>query len=325
MPKSYGQKLKLLYLEKILCDHSDETHPIPTKKLIEMLDAQGISCERKAIYDDIECLRSFGHDIIKVDGKNGGYAMISRKFELPELKLLVDAVHSSKFITRKKSEELITKLASFVSRHDAVQLKRDIYTFDRTKSENEKVYLNVDALHTAILADSRISFLYFEWKRDKKKSYRREGARYIVSPWSLLWDDENYYLIAYDRNSGARRHYRVDKMEDIRIENEPREGEEAMSDFDADDYSRSVFGMFGGETKSVTLLCENRMTGVIFDRFGLSTPVRLVDDEHFEVTVKITVSPQFYGWVFALDGAVKITAPEDVRLKMSERAKSFIE
>lgn len=324
MPKSYGQKLKLLYLEAFLREHSDENHPLSTKRLIEMLKAQGITCERKAIYDDIECLRGFGHDIIKLDGKNGGYCMVSRKFELPELKLLVDAVNASKFITSKKSDELIAKLASFASRHDAVQLKRDVCTFDRTKSENEKVYLNVDALHTAINADSRISFLYFEWKRDKRKAYRRGGERYLASPWSLLWDDENYYLVAYDHNSGERRHYRVDKMEDIRLEGSPREGGELMSDFNAEDYSRSVFGMFGGKSESVTLLCENRMAGVIFDRFGRSTPLRFTDDEHFEITVKITVSPQFYGWVFALDGAVEITSPESVRQKMSENAGRFI-
>lgn len=323
MARSYGQKLKLHYIEKLLTEESDADHPLSTKAIIAALTAQDINAERKAIYDDIECLRHFGHDIVKTDGKNGGYAMVTRKFELPELKLLVDAVNSSKFITRKKSEELTGKLASLVSRYEAVQLKRDVCTLERTKTENEKVYLNVDALHSAILDDSQISFLYFEWKRDKKKSYRRGGERYRVSPHSLLWDDENYYLIAYDHNSSERRHYRVDKMESIRIENAPREGEDVMRDFNADDYSRSVFGMFGGESRSVTLLCENRMAGVIFDRFGLSTPVRNVDEEHFEVTVKISVSPQFYGWVFALEGGVRITAPEDVRQKMAALAAAF--
>lgn len=323
MPRSEWQKLKLLYLEKILNEESDETHPIATKKLIELLNSQGISCERKAIYDDIECLRHFGHDIGKTDGKYGGYSMLSRKFQLPELKLLVDAVHSSKFITQKKSEELISKLASLVSRHEAIQLKREIYTSDRLKNENEKVYLNVDPLHSAIRDDRQISFLYFQWTRNKKKNYRRGGQRYTVSPWSLLWDDENYYLIAYDHKSCERRHYRVDKMEDIRIEKGKRKGEETMSDFNADDYSRSVFGMFGGETKSVTLLCGNDMAGVIFDRFGISTPVRLIDSEHFEVTVKVTVSPQFYAWVFAFGGAIKISDPEDVRKKMSKSAMAF--
>lgn len=323
MPRSEKQKLKLLYIEKMLTEESDENHPLSTKKLIDSLAAQGISCERKSLYDDIECLRIFGHDIGKTDGKYGGYALLSRKFELPELKLLVDAVHSSKFITQKKSEELIAKLASLVSRHDAVQLKREIYTFERTKTDNEKVYLNVDAIHSAIRDDVQISFLYFEWQRDKKKHYRRDRKRYTVSPFSLLWDDENYYLIAYDHNSGQRRHYRVDKMEDIRLEKKKREGDEVMADFNADDYSRSVFGMFGGETKSVTLLCDNAMAGVIFDRFGLQTPVRYIDDGHFEVTVKVTVSPQFYAWIFGLGGAVCITAPEDVRRKMTETAGIF--
>ena len=322
MPRSEGQKLKLLYIEKILTEESDELHPVSTKRLIEALAAEGISCERKAIYDDIEALRRFGYDVEKTDGKYGGYSLISRKFELPELKLLVDAVHSSKFITKKKSDRLITKLASLVSRHEAVELKRDIYT-ERTKTDNEKVYLNVDAIHSAIQNDRRISFLYFEWQRDKKKHYRRNGQRYTVSPRSLLWDDENYYLIAYDHNSRQLRHYRVDKMESIRKENEPREGLELIGEFNADEYSRSVFGMFGGEQKSVTLLCKNSMAGVIFDRFGISVPVRYTDEEHFEVTVKITVSPQFYAWIFGLGGAVTIAEPEDVRQKMKECAELF--
>ncbi|MBQ4054155.1 MAG: WYL domain-containing protein [Clostridia bacterium] len=322
MPRTQGQKLKLLYIEKMLSQESDEGHPISTKRLIEMLGAQGISCERKAIYDDIEALRQFGHDIEKIDGKYGGYSLISRKFELPELKLLVDAVHSSKFITKKKSDGLITKLASLVSRHEAVELKRDIYT-ERTKSDNEKVFLNVDAIHSAIQNDRRISFLYFEWQRDKKKHYRRNGQRYEVSPSSLLWDDENYYLIAFDHNSGQRRHYRVDKMDSICTEELAREGLELIGEFNADEYSKSVFGMFGGEQRSVTLLCENSMAGVIFDRFGISIPVRYTDSEHFEVTVKITVSPQFYAWVFGLGGAVRITGPDDVAAKMKEHAAKF--
>ena len=322
MPRTQGQKLKLLYIEKMLAEESDEGHPISTKRLIENLEAQGISCERKAIYDDIEALRQFGHDIVKIDGKYGGYSLISRKFELPELKLLVDAVHSSKFITKKKSDELITKLASLASRHEAVQLKRDIYT-ERTKTANEKVYLNVDVIHSAIQSDRRISFLYFEWQRDKKKHYRHTGQRYCVSPCSLLWDDENYYLIAFDHNSGQRRHYRVDKMEAIQMEKSAREGLELIGEFNADEYSKSVFGMFGGEQKSVTLLCENSMAGVIFDRFGLSTPVRYTDGEHFEVSVKVTVSPQFYAWIFGLGGAVTIAGPDDVLQKMKESAARF--
>lgn len=322
MSRGQGQKLKLLYIEKMLTEESDELHPVSTKRLIENLEAQGISCERKALYDDIEALRQFGHDIEKTDGKYGGYSLISRKFELPELKLLVDAVHSSKFITKKKSNELITKLASLVSRHEAVQLKRDIYT-ERTKSDNEKVYLNVDVIHSAIQNDRRISFLYFEWQRDKKKHYRRDGQRYCVSPCSLLWDDENYYLIAFDHNSGQRRHYRVDKMEAIRKEEFAREGLDLIGEFNADEYSKSVFGMFGGEQKPVTLHCKNSMAGVIFDRFGITVPVRYADDEHFEVTVKITVSPQFYAWIFGLGGAVQISEPEDVRNKMREYAELF--
>ena len=312
MPKSMRQKMKLLYLMQILMRDSDEEHPISMAEIIRRLDELGIKAERKSLYDDVECLCEFGVDVVHQSGKNGGYYVAGRDFELPELKLLVDAVQSSKFITEKKSKILIEKLASLTNRYAEIELDREVYVANRVKTANEQVYLNVDAIQSAMTHNKKITFKYFELTREKKKQYRHGGALYSVSPWSLIWDDENYYLVAYDDGSGQIRHYRVDKMEKISTKDEMRDGREQKNDFDPAMYSRQMFGMFGGESSIVTLRCENSLAGVIFDRFGTSMILRYPDDGHFEVDVRVSVSPVFLGWVFGFGGRMKITAPENV-------------
>ena len=251
MAKRSGQKLKLLYLMKILLEQTDEDHGLTISQLAQKLEEWGVSAERKSLYDDLETLRVYGLDVISPQGR-GSYGVGSRLFEVAELKLLVDAVQSSRFITAKKSRELIGKVESLASVYQAQTLQRQVYVANRIKTMNESIYYNIDALHQAIAQGQQISFRYFQWAVGEAgedavaRRFRREGERYQVSPWALTWDDENYYLVAYDTPEQKIKHFRVDKMEGIRLEKEKRDGAEQFQKFDMAVYSRQVFGMYGG-------------------------------------------------------------------------------
>ena len=313
MPKSSNQKLKLLYLLRILQKETDEEHYLNSQQLIERLEKYDISAERKSIYDDIARLTDFGYDIIHVKTKGGsGYYMGSREFELAELKLLVDVVQASRFITLRKSRELINKLEQFVSGKEAQQLQRQVYVAGRVKTDNESIYYNVDFIHRAIQENRQISFQYMEWTLDKKLVPRKGGARYVISPWALSWNDENYYLIGYDSRAEQIRHYRVDKMLHILLSEEIREGKEEFQKIDMASYSKKSFGMFGGKEQSVKLLVENSLAGVIVDRFGKDVMMIPADADHFTVSVDVQVSSQFISWVFALGSQAKIVSPKNV-------------
>ncbi|MBR5528583.1 MAG: WYL domain-containing protein [Clostridia bacterium] len=311
MAKSANQKLKLLYLMKIFLEYSDEEHPLTIAELSDHLDGYGISAERKSLYSDIELLRDFGLDIVTVEGRAHGHYVASRDFELPELKLLVDAVQSSKFITQKKSRELIKKIEAFASRYQATALERQVFVANRIKTMNESIYYSVDYIHTAISKDSKISFKYFEWTAQKQKRLKHDGKNYVQSPWALTWDDENYYLVAYDSEAQLLKHYRVDKITDIKILDEKREGGEEFSEFDMAVYSKSVFGMFGGKSEYVSLLCDESLAGIIIDRFGPDVVFikRSNGDGKFEINVNVVLSPQFYSWVFGFGERIQIISP----------------
>lgn len=266
MPKSSNQKLKLLYLRRILLEETDDTHHLNAEQLVSRLEQLGINADRKTIYADVAALQDYGMDIFLQRGPGGGYSVSSREFELPELKLLVDAIQCSRFITEKKSRELIGKIESLASREEARQLQRQVYVSDRLKNIDERIYYNIDALHRAVSSGVKIRFLYFNWaldftRRDKiYRNYRHDGAYYCVSPWALTWDNENYYLIAYDPSApeGSRiRNYRVDKMENIQLTEEKREGAQHFrGSFSPAAYARKMFGMFSGHEEIVRLRCR---------------------------------------------------------------------
>ncbi len=317
--KGDNQKLKLLYLAQIFMQETDDTHALTMAEIISALSARGVNADRKTLYLDLEELRHFGIDIIAdKDGRNYTYHIGSRMFELPELKLLVDSVQSAKFITDKKSGELIHKLESLVSRYEGSQLQRQVMISGRIKTMNESIYYNVDMIHTAIGAGCRIRFKYYRWNVRKEMELRRDGAWYEVSPWALLWDDENYYLVAYDAAAGSIRHYRVDKMLQISVLPDKREGQQAFRQFNAAHYSKSHFGMFGGEETRVTLEASNELAGVLIDRFGKDILLIPTDDSHFRTVVSVAVSRQFLGWIMALGDDIRITAPADVVERMRQ-------
>ncbi len=308
--KHSHQKLKLLYLMQILLEQTDEEHTITVPQMISELAKLGISAERKSIYDDLEYLQLFGLDICSNKTRTTNYYVASRDFELPELKLLVDSVQSSKFITHKKSMELISKIEKLSSRENAKTLQRQVFITNRVKTLNEQIYYNVDKIHDAIAANKQITFKYFDIDVDKQKVYRKNGDAYTESPVALTWDDENYYLIAYKEKYDNYTHYRVDKMETINITEENRR----LSDkpFDLSEYSKKMFQMFGGEETAVSILFDNSLIGVVYDRFGIEVPITKEDDTHFVCHVKVAVSPQFLSWVFSFGDKAKIISPDSV-------------
>ena len=324
MPNRDLTKLRVLYTAKILREETDERHALSLSELADRLEAQGVGAERKALYRDLDALRAFGMDIISERaGSSTRYFLGARTFELPELKLLVDAVQGAKFITEAKSRALIKKLETLLSRHDARYLHRQVMISGRVKTMNESVYYNVDRLHEAIAMDRAIRFQYFQWNVRGEAELRRGGAWYRVSPWCLMWEDENYYLVAFDPADGRIKHYRVDKMLRISVTPERRAGREAFEAFNAPRYAKQVFGMYGGEARRVTLRCENRFAGVMIDRFGKDAALFPDGEAHFTLTVEVAVSPQFFGWVAGLGPGVVIRSPQDVVRQMRDLTEAI--
>jgi len=319
MAKSPNQKLKLLYVKQMLLEKTDEEHPVSMDQIIAYLAAHGVSAERKSLYDDIEALRRYGFDIAMTKSRPCGYYVGKREFELAELKLLVDSVLSSQFITERKTMQLIKKLEKFASVHDAQSLHRQVHVSGRIKHMNESIYYSVDAIHNGIASDKQISFKYFEYTVQKRKSFRHGGKLYHISPFALMWDNENYYMIGFDAEANKIKHYRVDRMESISVTSRDRVGHDSFDAHDMGAYAHRNFSMYGGEEIMVTMEFENALVGVVLDQFGKGVPLAKVDDEHFRVSAPVAVSPQFYGWMFGLGAAARITAPASVADGMKEQ------
>ena len=318
-------KLRILYIIKILLEKTDEKHTMSASDIDKELRRYGMSIDRKTVYNDIETLKAFGMDILQARGANSGYYIGRRDFELPELKLLVDAVQASKFISRRKSEELIGKLEGLAGEHDARKLQRNVFIYNRPKTGNETVYYNVDQIHTAIMENRQIQYQYAKWTMQKELKPRKKGAVYTVSPWALTWDDANYYLIAYDEDADCIKHYRVDKMQQICVTRKERIGKERFQDFDLVEFSKKTFSMYGGHDEEVTLQCDRDMIGVILDRFGTDVMIIPAGDRQFRVRILAAVSPQFFGWVTGIGSKLCIAGPECVRREYKEYLKDILE
>lgn len=324
--KGDNQKLKMLYLAKIFSEETDDTHRLAMPEIIQKLAAYGVNADRKTLYQDFAELRRYGYDILKEqEGRSTFYYLGGRDFELAELKLLVDAVQSSRFITDKKSSQLIRKLESLVSRYDASRLHRQVLIAGRIKNMNESIYYSVDEIHEAIGADRQIRFRYYDWNIRKEMVARYDGRWYQVSPMALMWDDEKYYLVAYDSRYDSIIHYRVDKMKDISVLDEPREGKKAFREFNIAHYTNTLFGMHTGDETRVTLEAENSMVGVLIDRFGKEIIIVPVDDDHFRTTVTVAVSSHFLGWIMSLEGSIRIVSPDSVVEQMRDRISQLDE
>ncbi len=324
MAKSPNQKLKLLYLVDILERKTDENHPMTAAALIEELAKVEISAERKSIYDDIQQLMDYGYDIVHNKARvGGGYYMASKRFELAELKVLVDSVQASRFLSAKKTRELIDKLEKLCSIHEEKQLKRQVYVLNRIKTDNESIFYNVDYIHDAVHRNKQISFQYYEWNTSKEMKLRRDGARYIVSPLALVWDDENYYLVAYEEGRGIR-HYRVDKMKAIEVLDDNRLEESGYREFDPAVYSNKVFGMYGGDLAAVTLSFPENLTGVMLDRFGKEVSLKKESDK-FTIRTDVVISDHFFGWLAGLGKDVRIVSPDNIRQQYKQYLSDILE
>lgn len=320
MPRSFNQKLKILYLMKLLQEKTDREHPVSVKDIIQTMEAYGISVERKTVYDDIETLRTFGMKIGSRRGKPAGFYLEERTFELPELKFLMDAVQSSKFITEKQSAALVRKLEDLASVHEAKKLKSQVFLMPGIKTLNEEIYTNIETIYAAISANRQISFRYYQWTLSRELKPKRGGERYRVSPGKLLWNNDNYYLMGLDESSGIVKHYRVDKMMDVAVEEEKRSGESVFRDFDMGRFSAETFGMFDGKETILKIRFSNELVGVVLDRFGKKAVLQRSDDTHFFLQTHIRVSGQFFGWLTGLGPGAEIVSPEKVR----KEYKSFL-
>ena len=325
MSKTPNQKTKLLHLARMLLRQTDEEHPLAVAQIIEALARQDIKAERKSVYDDMEALRLFGLDVQCRKGKSPGWFVGERDFELPEVKLLMDAVQSSRFITQRKSDTLIRKLEGLASVHQAGQLQRQVYVSGRIKVMNESIYYNVDKLHTAIAGQKAITFKYFDYDIARKKVFRQEGKRYMVSPYGLIWNSENYYLVAFDHAHRELRHYRVDKMTEIVVTNLDREGREQHRDFQLAEYGQKHFGMYGGQELKVTLRGRRDKASLVWDRFGQDIILVPDGEDYFTVTLPVIISPQFFGWLLGLNGSITLAGPKEAVSAYRQRLAAALE
>lgn len=305
-----NQKQKILALMRLFWEETDAKAGLTMGQIIERLSAEGIDAERKSLYDDIELLRLFGFEIeMRQAAKTHSYHLSKRIFSLAELKLLTDAVQSFKLLPEEESKVLTDKLRSLTGRKEAMALSRQLVVTDRLHHRNREVYESVDLLHTAISENLQVSFQYFDWNRNKERVLRHDGARYQLSPWLLVWEEGNYYLAAYDSKRQSLRHYRVDKMTDMKLSDLAREGREAFEATRPEAYGRGMFGMFGGESTLVTLRCRNRCAGIIMERFGQEITLFPDGEDHFTVNVRVVLCNLFYAWVIGFGEEVQLLAP----------------
>lgn len=324
MANQANSKLKLLKLWDYLKENSDEDHVVPMEEILNYLKSEGINAERKSIYSDMAILQDYGVDINRIGGAYGGYYIGSREFELPEVKLLADAVAASKFITDKRSSVLLKKLETLVNKTDAHKIKRQVVVSDRTKTENDTVIYAIDVIHNCIANDHKLTFQYSDWTASKRKKLRHDGERYVVSPAFLLWDNENYYLVAYDEKHRQIRHYRVDRMVRATESQEKRGGQEERKRLKTSDYRNVNFGMFAGEVETVSIRITPELVNVMFDRFGTDIGIRPDDDDSYVVRIPVAVSPQFFGWLAGLGDRAELISPVSVRDRYREYLEAIL-
>ncbi len=271
---------------------------------------QGVPLDRKTVKTDVDILIALGYDIVVIHSTQNRYFAATRMFELPELKLLIDAVESSKFITKKKSVELAGKLSSLASEYQATELKRGLYIADRVKPENEQIYYFVDYIHTAVNSEKQISFRYFEYNANRKRVFRNEGRRYRFSPYGLLWNEDHYYVVGYSEKHNKIVTFRVDRMAEVSVLDE--DAIPPLPSFSLPEFARQVFDMYDGQMETVTLRCKNEMMKVILDRFGDSVKTHPLDCAHFQAEAEVSVSKTFLAWIFQFCGEIKIVRPRHV-------------
>ena len=324
MPRSENQKKKLILILRLLQDKSDENHYVSMSQILDYLNTYGVEAERKSIYSDIEALKELGYDIISVKGRDGGYFLGERDFELAELKILVDAIQASRFITAKKSKELIQKISNLGGTYNAQELKRDVFVLNRAKSKNDSFFYSVDSIHTALRDNKKISYKYVDYNVDKQVVYRHDGAVYDVSPLGLVWNNERYYLIGFDHHSQEIRHYRVDRMKNLSVSSKNREIPAEYKEIDFGEYCNKFINMFSGDEKNVTVRFPVRLVNSVIDQFGDNVILHKENQDFFKGSFKVNVSVQFFGWLSSFGNDVEILEPKSVRTRYVEYMKDLL-
>ena len=322
MARSEKQKQKLFRILEIFMRETDDDNGLTVNEIISRLDEYGIKAERKSLYDDFLVLEEIGYPVLKISGRPPRYTLEKRVLELAELKMLVDAVQMSKFITSRKSREIIAKLGMFAGKR-SYELSRQVYVEDRVRTENNATMYTIDEIHRAINEGVMISFKYFDYNSDKEKVFKHNGKVYEVSPCALVWNDENYYLVAYDESEQIIKNFRVDKIHGARMNDKPRSRSEAVTKFNPADYSKKIFGMYGGREELVTMEFKDHLAGVVIDRFG-SDPTFHKTDFGFKISLRVMVSPTFFAWLLSFGENARIIAPENVRDELRERLERAI-
>ncbi len=327
MVEQNATRIKLLKIWEILCQETDEEHPMESTALIEKLDGMGIYCDRKTLYRDIATLVEYGYEVACERGKKNRYYVLDRKFDLPELHIMLDAVQAASFITPKKTEVLVGKIADLAGSRKGEVLKRNIVAFNTTKHDNESIYYTVDEIVGAITNKKKIEFRYFDYDEHHKKAYRKDGAKYVVNPYSTVFSDDNYYLLCYDDKHRTITHYRVDRMDNVTMLDVDVAPLENDNDFDVAKHKRELFGMFAGEQENVTFDVHKSLLDVIYDKFGKDVRLIRQDDETYRFTAAVQISPVFLGWCCTFGDKVKVVAPvaavEKLKARIADLAATY--
>lgn len=315
-------KNRAIYVFKYLWDHTDEEHPATTKDIIKHLASLGISTTRKTVADDVSELQNGGFDIVVNRSRQNEYFIGSRHLEIPELKLIIDAVQAAKFISTKKSLDLINKISTLASPYQRDELKRNLFVDGKVKTSNEKVYYVVDTLCTAIQAKKAVTFKYIEYTAEKKKVYKHRGQVYIFSPYDMVWYSDAYYVLGFSESHGKVVKFRVDRMYNPTLSDKPYHAK--PENYDISEFCRQVFSMYDGTPCTVELKCENSLMKSVIDRFGENVQTRPFDCTHFIATVEVSVSPTFFAWIFTYTGEIQIISPETVKQEYADRLKKAL-
>ena len=309
-------KIKLIKIWEILSQETDENNPMGTVELLDKLAQMGINCDRRTLYADIKALNDCGYEIMCQRSSSNEYFVIDRTFSVPELRIMMDAVQSASFITARKTRELVDKLASLAGSRKGEALKSNVVAFNTTKTDNEKIYYNVDTINAAIGEKRKVKFVYFDYDASRERVYRREGKPYYINPHATIMDDGNYYLVGYDDFHRSMLHFRVDRMEQVVVSRHEMSEFPELSDFDIKQHKKQVFGMYAGEEKAVSIRADKTLIDVLFDYFGVDTKIFVVDDHTVGCNVRVQISPQFFGWCCSFGDKLRIVSPDCVMQEM---------
>lgn len=318
-------RIKLLKIWELLCQETDEEHPMESTAIIEKLNDMGIPCNRKTLYSDIQVLCDCGYEVLHQRGRKNSYYVLDRSFDLPELHILMDAVQAASFITEKKSAELIEKIASLAGSRSGDLIKRNIVSFNTTKNNNEAIYYSVNEITLAITKRKKVSFTYFDYDEAHQRKYRKGGQTYKVNPFATVFSNDNYYLICYDDKHNDMMHYRVDRMDQVAMLPDEVLPLPKESRFDVKQHKKQLFGMFIGEEETVSFEVDKSLFDVVFDKFGKDAKLSLKEGSTYTFSANIQVSPIFYGWCCAFGDKLKVVSPDNVVLGIKEHIEKLMQ